>query len=60
MGEKGIRTIYGMTGLEKSIDQLGFDTDPDYWKATDGNARQALMGLLQLAMMRPDGIWDGD
>ncbi len=64
--EKGIRVIYGMSGaesipiLEDAILQLKTDTDTDYWKATEGNARQALCGLLALAQMRPDGIWDGD
>lgn len=65
-GEKGIRTIYGMTGAEsipvikKAMDKLGDDVDPDYWKATQGNAKRALAGLLALAQLRPDGIWDGD
>lgn len=65
-GEKGIRTIYGMTGAEsipvikKAMDKLGDDVDPDYWKPTQGNAKRALAGLLALAQLRPDGIWDGD
>jgi hypothetical protein len=66
MGEKGIRTIYGMTGAESipvlkaAIDELGDDVDPDYWKPTEGNAKRALCSLLALAQMRPDGVWDGD
>ena len=66
LGEEGIRTIYGMTGaesipvLQKAIANLGDDTDPDYWKATDGNAKRPLCQLLAMAQMRPDGIWDGD
>ena len=66
MGDKGIRTIYGMTGaesipvLKKAIEQLGDDVDEDYWKSTEGNAKRALCGLLAFAQMRPDGIWDGD
>ena len=65
-GEKGIRTIYGMTGAESipvikaAMDKLGDDVDPDYWEPTEGNAKRALAGLLALAQMRPDGIWDGD
>lgn len=64
--EKGIRFIYGKTGaesipiLEKAIDQLSDDVDEDYWKATEGNAKRALCGLLALAKLRPDGVWDGD
>lgn len=66
MGEKGIRTIYGMSGaesipiLENAINQLGDDVDPDYWEPTGGNAKRALLQLLAMAKMRPDGIWDGD
>lgn len=65
-GEGGIRSLYGMTGsdsiptLKSAIDQLGDDVDPDYWKATEGNAKAALCGLLALAQLRPDGRWAGD
>ena len=65
-GEKGIRTIYGMTGAESipvikaAMDKLGDDVDPNYWEPTEGNAKRALAGLLALAQMRPDGVWDGD
>jgi hypothetical protein len=66
IGEKGIRTIYGMSGaesipvLESAIAQLGDDVDDDYWKPTEGNAKRALHGLLALARLRPDGVWKGD
>lgn len=66
MGEKGIRTIYGMTGAESipvlthAIEHLGDDVNDDYWKATEGNAKRALLQLLALAKMRPDGVWNGD
>lgn len=47
--------------LEKAISALGDDVDDsDYWHATEGNAKRALYGLLALAKMRPDGVWDGD
>jgi hypothetical protein len=65
-GEKGIRTLYGMTGaesipiLQEVIEKLNNDTTNDYWEGTEGNAKQALLQLLALAKMRPDGIWDGD
>lgn len=65
-GETGIRKIYGMTGsesipiLEKAILKLGDDIDEDYWKPTEGNAKKALLQLIALAKMRPDGIWDGN
>lgn len=65
-GEKGIRTIYGMTGaesipvLKEAIAKLGDDVHPDYWEPTEGNAKRALYSLLALAQMRPDGVWEGD
>lgn len=65
-GKDGIRSIYGKTGaesipvLEKAIAGLNNDTDPNYWKATEGNAKRPLYQLLALAKMRPDGVWDGD
>jgi len=65
-GEEGIRSLYGKTGaeaipiLEKVIAQLGDDTDPDYWKATEGNAKSSLLKLLALTKLRPDAIVDGD
>lgn len=64
--EKGIRKIYGLTGaesipiLESAIHNLSDDTDPNYWKATEGNAKIALNALLCFAKIRPDGIWQGD
>ena len=39
---------------------LGDDVNPDYWKSTEGNAKRALLQLLAMAKIRPDGIWDGD
>lgn len=66
MGEKGIRTIYGMTGaesipvLKEAMAALNDDVVDDYWQPTEGNAKAALAGLLALAQMRPDGVWDGD
>jgi len=65
-GEKGIRTIYGMTGKESipllynAILNLKDDATDNYWDATEGNARRALIDLHALAVMRPDGVWDGD
>lgn len=66
LGDKGIRTLYGKTGaetvpiLQQAIDRLGRDTDPDYWKPTEGNARKALECCLLLARACPDAIWEGD
>lgn len=67
IGEKGIRSIYGMTGaesipvLQKCADSLKDDVDEnDYWNPTEGNAKRSILQLIALAKMRPDGIWDGD
>lgn len=66
MGEKGIRSIYGLSGaesipiLESAIKQLADDVSEDYWESTEGNVKRALYGLLAFAQLRPDGIWDGD
>ena len=66
LGENGIRSIYGMTGresipvLEAAADQLGRDETDDYWEPTEGNARAALLNLVRLAKMAPDGVWNGD
>lgn len=66
LGAGGIRTIYGKSGaesiqlLEGAAAQLGDDVDDNYWKATEGNAKRALVQLAALAKMRPDAVWDGD
>jgi hypothetical protein len=62
----GIRTLYGLSGaeslplLDQAIALLGDDVSDNYWEATEGNAKRALMQLRALATMRPDGVWDGD
>ena len=64
--DKGIRTIYGMSGaesipvLEAAASQLGDEISQDYWEATEGNAKRPLLQLAAMARVRPDGIWDGD
>lgn len=66
LGDKGIRSIYGMTGrasipvLSDAILRLATDTSTDYWEATEGNARAALVNLRTLAELCPDAVWDGD
>ena len=63
-GNRGIRILENLTGgesipiLERAIGKLGDDVDDDYWKPTEGNAKQALINLLTMAKMRPDGIWE--
>jgi len=63
---QGIRTLYGLTGnesmplLRKAIAELGDETSKDYWDATEGNVKVALIAMLNLACMCPDSVWDGD
>lgn len=62
----GIRGLYSKTGAESipiliaAIDQLGDDTNADYWASTEGNVKKALKQVLALSQMRPDGVWSGD
>lgn len=64
--ENGIRAIYGMTGaesiplLQKAASELADDVCSNYWEPTEGNAKSALLKLIALAEMRPDGVWNGD
>jgi hypothetical protein len=66
LGEKGIRSIYGLTGaasipiLEAAAAKLADDFDHDYWKPTEGNAKLAIFNLVELARAAPHGVWDGD
>lgn len=65
---RGIRVLEGKTAAECArilaavIPHLGNDTDPDYWKPTEGNAKQALVNLLMIAVaVPPDAVcevWD--
>ena len=66
LGEKGLEVIYGMSGaesipvLKKAVENLGDDINPDYWESTEGNVKKALLQLIAMAQLRPDGVWDGD
>jgi hypothetical protein len=64
INKRGLRYLHKMTAanslpvLRTAIANLGTDTDPDYWKATQGNARAALESLLRLAKTAPaDSVW---
>lgn len=66
LGPEGIRTLYGMTGaasavlLTQAILALQDDDEPDYWKATEGNTRRALVACLSMALQCPTAVWQGD
>lgn len=61
--EEGIHVIENKSAvdtipvLENAINALGDDTSGDYWESTEGNAKKALVSLLTMAKMRPDGVW---
>lgn len=63
---EGIRWLYGKKAkdtievLVKAISELKDNFSVDYWEYTEGNAKIALMYLLELALLYPEGIWDGD
>ena len=46
--------------LKRVIALLGDDVSDDYWEATDGNAKRALISLLTMAKMRPDAVIEVD
>lgn len=46
--------------LQKAVDKLKNDADPDYWEPTEGNAKKAILDLIELAKLCPEGIWDGN
>ena len=70
LGDEGIRSIYGMTAADSiplleeaaaKLDENEEGPDEDYWKATSGNARAALLNLIALARLAPpDAVWSGD
>lgn len=63
---RGIRVIYGMTGAESipvltaAAEKLTGERDDNYWLPTEGNAKAALLDLITLAAMCPEGVWRGD
>ena len=65
LGDRGIYSLQGKRAdqticqLEKAVDALGsFAPDEDYWKPTAGNAKKALLILLEWAKLHPTAIWD--
>ena len=57
-----IRDLDGKTALdiiptlERVISELKDDVSSNYWDATDGNAKKALIQILTMCKMRPDSI----
>ena len=68
-GDESWEANPGVIAISFRVHQQNIDTflvgraaagDPDYWKATEGNAKRALCQLRALAQLRPDGVFDGD
>lgn len=67
LGKKGIRSLYGKTAsevidiLDHVIPIMGGDADGDYWAYIEGNTKQALINLRDLAKLcPPDAELSGD
>ena len=65
--DKGIRALYGKTAeqvvaeLDRVIRRMKGMPSADYWEATEGNARAALVNLRRLALLcPPDAVLEGD
>lgn len=64
--DQSIRWLYGKKAkdtievLTKAITSLKNEFSENYWDCTEGNVKLALMNLLELALMYPEGIWEGD
>jgi len=65
-GDGGIRNLYDKKSdeviimLTHAIMLLEADETEDYWEATEGNARRALLNLRMLAVLNPDCVLTGD
>jgi hypothetical protein len=63
LGPQGINGFNGKTAketipiLKRAISNLKDDATDDYWEATEGNVKKALIPLLEFAEEFPDGIW---
>lgn len=61
--DRGLNVIHNMSAKEsteklyQAIGKLDTDTDENYYKATQGNVREALVILLAFALLCPTGVW---
>lgn len=54
----GLTAVAAMPILEGIIAKLDDDVTEDYWQATEGNAKKALVSLLTMCQLRPDAVID--
>lgn len=62
-GTEGIRYLNNKIAestysvLDNAIKQLKDDYSDDYFEPTEGNVKQALLSLYQMALRNPNAIW---
>lgn len=54
----GLSAVAAMPILEGVISKLDDDVTDNYWEATEGNAKKALVSLLTMCQLRPDAVID--
>lgn len=52
----GLTAADAIPVLDKAISELEDDVSDNYWEATEGNAKEALVKLRTMAYMRPDAV----
>ena len=63
LGGDGLNDLHDKTGREAVIwliegaEKLKDEYSEDYWEATEGNVKTALLSLAELSAMAPRGIW---
>lgn len=63
LGERGIYTLDAkktadtLDILQKAADSLNDDISDDYWRATQGNVKKAILNLIKMAKLLPNGYW---
>lgn len=54
----GLTAVAAMPILEGVISRLDDDVTDNYWEATEGNAKKALVSLLTMCQLKPDAVID--
>lgn len=61
-GLHGKAVVDTIKSLQSAADMLAFDFDHYYWKATEGNVKAALLGLVQIGLkaieIEPKCTWE--
>lgn len=54
----GLSAVAAMPIIEGVISKFDDDVTDNYWEATEGNAKKALVSLLTMCQLRPDAVID--